>query len=141
MGSVIRNNRATIICGIAIALLLGGLAVWAHRGRDAVDGLVALVHDGDGAVHELPLATDATLEVTTSLGSNTVVVEDGAVRVAQADCPSHACLRQRPLTEPGGQIICLPHRLWIEVISPGEEGGAMDASLVQDADDVDLVAR
>lgn len=141
MGSFVQRNRATIVCAAVIALLLAGLALWASGARGAGGRLVALVHDGVGQVHELPLDTDATLEVTTSLGSNTIVVEDGTVRVASADCPNGTCLHEQPIGEPGKQIICLPHKLWIEVVPEGENGGEMDVSLVEGSEDVDLVAR
>lgn len=141
MGSFVQRNRATIVCAIVVALLIAGLAAWASATKASGGRLVALVHDGDGQVHELPLDADTTLEVTTGMGSNTVVVEDGAVRVTAADCPNGTCLHEHPLSEPGQQIICLPHMLWIEVVPEGAEGGEMDVSLVEDADDVDLVAR
>lgn len=141
LGSFVQRNRATIACAIVIALLLVGLFAWTNATKASGDRLVALVHDGDGQVHELPLGADATLEVTTSLGSNTVVVENGAVRVASADCPNGTCLHEHPLSEPGRQIICLPHKLWIEVVPEGADGGEMDVSLVEGDDNVDLVAR
>lgn len=141
MGSFVQRNRATIVCAIVVALLIAGLAAWASGARDTGGHLVALVHDSNGQTHELPLDSDTTLEVTTSLGSNTVVVEDGAVRVTAADCPNGTCLHEQPVSEPGRQIICLPHKLWIEVVPEGAEGGEMDVSLVEGTDDVDLVAR
>lgn len=141
MGSFVQRNRATIVCAIVVALLIAGLAAWASGARDTGGRLVALVHDSDGQTHELPLDKDTTLEVTTSLGSNTVVVEDGAVHVVAADCPNGTCLHEQPASEPGRQIICLPHKLWIEVVPEGAEGGEMDVSLVEGTDDVDLVAR
>ncbi len=141
MGSFVQRNRATIVCAIVVALLIVGLAAWAGSARGAGGRLVALVHDGDGQTHELPLDKDTTLYVVTSLGSNTIVVEDGAVCVTAADCPNGTCLHEQPVSEPGRQIICLPHKLWIEVVPEGAEGGEMDVSLVEGTDDVDLVAR
>ena len=117
MGSFVQRNRATIVCAIVVALLISGLAAWASRAGGAGGSLVALVHDGDGQTHELPLDKDTTLEITTSLGSNTVVVEDRAVRVVAADCPNGTCLHEQPVSEPGRQIICLPHKLVITIIS------------------------
>ena len=141
MGSFVRNNRATVVCGVIVALVLGGLFAWSRMSRGVGSRLVALVHDGDGVVHELPLGTDATLEVSTSLGHNTIVVENCAVRMAEADCPTQSCTRQAPMTEPGRQIICLPHKLWIEVVPAGSDGGEMDVTLAEDIGEMDVVAR
>ena len=142
MGSLLRNNRATIICALVIAALL--TALWLALGpRSAANQpLVALVHDADGTTHELPLDRNDTLTVTTSLGSNTIVVEDGAVRMTDADCPNRTCLQVQPLSAPGPQIICLPHKLWIEVVPQGETGGKLDVSRAEDLGaDIDLQAR
>ena len=141
MGSLLRDNRATIIAGVIIAGILAALLVWQRSSTQAQGRMVALVHDADGKVYELPLDKDATLEVSTSLGANTVAVEAGSVRMAKADCPNGNCLQQHALTTPGAQIICLPHQLWIEVVPEGESGTAMDVTLVEGEDDVDLVAR
>lgn len=141
LATTIRNNRATFICGLLLAALLA--ALWLGLRARAVQGrMAALVHDGDGGVHTLPLNEDASLTVSTSLGSNTVAVEDGAVRVVEADCPNGTCMQHAPISTPEAQIICLPHKLWIEVVPEGSEGGTMDVALAEDTDDgVDLVAR
>ena len=81
MGSLLRDNRATIIAGVIIAGILAALLVWQRSSTQAQGRMVALVHDADGKVYELPLDKDATLEVSTSLGTNTVAVEAGSVRM------------------------------------------------------------
>ena len=142
MGSLMRNNRATTICALIIAAALA--ALWLAFGhRSATNGpLIALVHDAESQTSELPLDRDNPLTVTTSLGSNTIVVEGGTVRMADADCPNRTCLQVQPLSEPGPQIICLPHQLWIEVVPQGETGGEMDVSRAENLGaDIDLQAR
>lgn len=139
----IRSNRATIVVGIVVVIVLASswLALFRHTQGDDGD-LVALVHDGDGRTFLLPLDQDNRLDITTSYGTNVVVVQDGAIHMEEADCPNGTCLEATPLSSPGGQIICLPHHLWIEVVSAGSEGGQMDVSRAQDhSDGVDLVAR
>jgi hypothetical protein len=141
MGSLLRENKATVVAGVIVAGILAALLAWQWHSAQAEGRMTALVHDADGQVHELPLSEDARLEVSTSLGTNIIVVESGEVRMAEADCPNGNCLAQHPLTGPGAQIICLPHQLWIEVVPEGKAGGEMDVSLVESEDDVDLVAR
>ena len=142
LARIIRENRATVICALVVAAVLA--ALWLALGPRVTreQGLVALVHDADGRTYELPLDHNDTLTVTTSLGSNTIAVEDGAVRMADADCPNRTCLQVRPLSTPGPQIICLPHKLWIEVVPQGEDGGELDVSRAENlGSDIDLQAR
>lgn len=141
MGSLLHDNRATITCALVVAVLLAVLWLTLGMQSQGEGGLVALVHDADGQIRELPLDEDATLTVTTDLGTNTIEVEDGAVRMTDADCPNRTCLLVAPLSAPGRQIICLPHKLWIEVVPAGEQGGEMDVTLAEDIGEMDVVAR
>ena len=137
------KNRANIIVGaIVAAVLAAALGAYAFMQMGGTVGganaaLRAVVHDGDGATHELPLSEDAELPVTTSLGSNVVVVEDGAVYVREADCDNQDCIHQGKLDRPGRQIICLPHKLWIEVIAEGDASAEMDVDAALDGDSAD----
>ena len=140
-------TRANVIVGLACAFAvllacavfaLPGLMGNASDGDNASDGGDrVLVHDGDGNVHELSLSEDSTMTVETSLGTNVVEVKDGAVYVSAADCDNHDCMRQGKIDAPGKQIICLPHKLWIEIVSAGDEGGQMDESAVNGSSSAD----
>lgn len=143
-------TKANVVAVLFIAaVVIGAFAVFfasVLAPGTASAGLRALVHDSDGVVHEMPLQDDATLVVSTSEGENTVVVEDGRVFVAQADCDGQDCVHQGALSAPGGQIICLPHRLWIEVVAADGTGeGEMDVEAVAaagaDAEDIDVLSR
>lgn len=142
IGTAFRENRATILCAVVIAVLLAILTGLLYgRSATSAERLVALVHDSDGQTHTLPLDTDTTVVIETELGRNTIAIRDGAVLIEDADCPNGTCMQHAPLSEPGGQIICLPHQLWIEVVPEGSEGGTMDVSLAEGDQDVDLVSR
>ena len=140
VGEALRRNRATIVVGLVIVAILATLMALVGRPQEPQGtALVALVHDGDGTTHELPLDQDATLEVVTSFGRNVIVVEDGAVRMAEADCANGYCLTQHAISSPGEQIICLPHELWVEVVGSTSDGGQMDESAISyDAPDGDV---
>ena len=135
-----KRYRATVIAAAVLAFLAAVLFLLALP-RGASGRLIARWHDGDGTVYELPLDEDTVLEVATPLGTNTVVVEGSSVRMEAADCPHGDCLRQRPISHPGEQIICLPHELWIEIVpEDGESSGMLDEDAVSYPDDVDTVA-
>ena len=140
-------RRVNIIVGLAIAVVLvvaiGALVLMGQPPAGNTGALRALVHDSDGVVHELPLATDAEAAITTSRGTNVVAVQDGAVFVRDADCDNHDCMRQGKLSAPGGQIICLPHELWIEVVADGDAAGQMNVDAVagDGTGDFDAIAR
>ena len=143
MANPSRRHKLAIISALIYAAIIAAVFLIA---RMLIGGAgartVALVHDGDGGEYVLPLDKDAELEVATSLGTNVIVVENGAVRMAEADCPHGDCLRQRAISQPGEQIICLPHELWIEILGDDAQTGEMDVdAVVYDDAEVDTVAR
>ena len=145
------NSRANIVVGIVVAVVLvaaiGSYAALQQSGQGATR-LWAVVHDGDGKSLTMPLSQNQERIVTTSLGTNVIVVENGAVFVRTADCDNQDCVHQGKLDAPGRQIICLPHKLWVEVVADGDAGSSdMDVNAVAAGDDsaeagsLDAVAR
>ncbi len=58
-------------------------------------------------------------------GSNTVQVERGRIRISAADCPDQVCVKQGWISGGAVPIICLPHRLTIEIV---DGGGDLDGA-------------
>ncbi|WP_052241703.1 NusG domain II-containing protein [Berryella intestinalis] len=117
-----RSRRSFLF--IAGALAAGLIGIAADRVFARADGSAEKtveVTDGDGNVHRFPLAVDGRHSITSSLGTNTIAIENGFVRMESADCPNHDCIDQAPLCDASGAIICIPHRLIVRVIST-EEG-------------------
>lgn len=130
------NRRKSKGAAIAVLILgLAALALFAPRGflpwrgdasspvgeRDAggeASPRVAVV-TVDGVVWgTLPLSREGGREVftvETPRGWNRLVLQGGTVAVEDANCPTHICQKQGPISHPGEIIACLPHKLLIEV--------------------------
>ena len=108
-------SAATAVC-LAVYFLILSLA---PSGDTAVIYL-----DGEeyGRIDLAKVKEEYTFTISTAYGSNTVLVEHGAISVTSADCPDLICVHQGRLTQAGVPIICMPHRLVIMI-----EGGDMDA--------------
>jgi hypothetical protein len=52
--------------------------------------------------------------------ANLVVIENGTAHMESADCPDELCVSQGTISKSGQTIVCLPHRLVVEVTG-GEE--------------------
>ena len=53
-------------------------------------------------------------------GTNILVIEDGAARITEADCPDRLCVRQGWISKAGQAITCLPNRLTVTVYGPDD---------------------
>lgn len=127
------NRKANVVLGIAlaaIAMAMVAIVAVSHMDGAGDAHLRAIVHDANGETHELTLADNAEVTVETSLGTNVVAVRDGKAFMREADCPNHDCMRQGRISEPGQQIICLPHELWVEIVSDNAPSSEMQIDVV-----------
>ena len=117
-------KRKSLLWGLLFAVIvLGGLLVYRSLGQGA--GTVAVISVNGEELERVDLSKVRTaydLEVSTEYGHNTVHVEPGAISVTEADCPDHVCVFQGRLTGSGIPIICMPHRLVIEILGGDIDG-------------------
>ncbi len=70
----------------------------------------------DGKVFgEYLLSEEQTVKISTEKGNNTVVIKNGKVMVQSADCPDGYCVDHVAIDTVGETVVCLPHRVIIEV--------------------------
>ena len=53
--------------------------------------------------------------VESETGINVITVENGRICVSEADCPDGSCVRQGWISGGATPIVCLPHKLVIEL--------------------------
>ena len=109
-----RKKLNVVFAAVIIALVIGGVLATNAFGQ-SVAAKSAVVKDSDNNEYVLDLSKDSTTVVSTELGTNLVVVENGTVRVSEADCPNHDCVDQGAISKAGQQIVCLPHKLTIDI--------------------------
>ena len=56
-----------------------------------------------------------TFVVECETGINVIAVENGRIRVSEADCPDGSCIHQGWISGGSTPIVCLPHSLVIEL--------------------------
>ena len=57
---------------------------------------------------------------------NLISVTDGVVVVEAADCMDQICVRHKEISSTGESIICLPHRLVVEIVGDEIPGESLD---------------
>ncbi len=118
-----RNDLILMAVVLAAAGLWWGLTRW--RGSEEAASQVKVWQDKAlVGTYALRGADAVRLPVDTAAGHNVVVIENGAVRVAEADCPDQVCVHTGAISGPGETIVCLPNRLLIEIT--GEPEGEVE---------------
>lgn len=104
-----------ILLGTAGSLLLA----------DAEDaGDTVLIKQNGEVYGRYALTEEQDLRVADGLHYNIVHIHGGEVSVTEANCPNHVCVEHTPIHRSGECIVCLPHKLVVEIESEG--GDAYD---------------
>lgn len=74
---------------------------------------------------------EQTVDIKTEYGYNILKIHDYGMEIIDADCPDKVCLTFGFVERNGGTIVCLPHKLLIEI-----EGGPSG-----EGDDVDVIVK
>ncbi len=109
--------KKRIVLGAAAVVVIAGIfcaAAFFPKGK------TVRILSGGELVEEIDLSTSPNRVFTVECadGSNTIVVEDGKIRVSEADCPDKICVRTGWLGNV--PIVCLPHKLVIEYSGGGD---------------------
>lgn len=62
-------------------------------------------------------------QIKTPQGINTIIMTKKGIAMKEADCPDQTCVHMSPISEVGEMIICLPHKLVIEIKSTDQLEG------------------
>lgn len=139
----IRKADMILIAGCLLAAVLAGVFLSVHRRagsmvRISCDGEEAAVLAFDGSAQKryyLIRYTDGKAVVescgeepaASEEGFNLLSVTDGTVRMEAADCKDQICVRHRAVSAEGESIICLPHKVVVEITGKGGQSGPKKA--------------
>ena len=109
-----KSNRFWIVllCGVALisavtaVILRQGETKWAYVYLDG-----ELIEKVDLSAVSEPY----TMLIESEAGTNIIAVENGRIRVSEADCPDGTCIQQGWISGGAVPIVCLPHKLVIEL--------------------------
>ena len=122
-----KKNDIKLIIGIIIV----ALAIIICRQLTRSHGAQAVVYIDGKESARYSLDTDHIYEIKgVNGGYNTLVIEDGKAHLSDADCPDQLCVGMGTIQYDGETIVCLPHKVVIEIESDEKDeisGDAIDA--------------
>lgn len=69
-----------------------------------------------------------TLTIQTPNGNNTLLIKNNSLQILDADCNDSICVNQGVISNIGQTIVCLPHKLIIEI--KGDEGNSSNDTIL-----------
>lgn len=108
--------------GAAVNLLYDGITLktialgpgQSGSAQSAGDGYYLITYRDDVTAVEY-CADMPDLRFPEYIGYNLISVRDGSVSMEAADCRDQICVRHKPISKAGESVICLPHRLIVEI--------------------------
>ncbi|WP_407891828.1 NusG domain II-containing protein [Lacticaseibacillus sp. N501-2] len=61
---------------------------------------------------------------------NTIVATGNQIQIKDANCQDQVCVRKGKISKPGQTIVCLPHKLLVEIKSTGHSSGNNTGGMV-----------
>lgn len=109
-----RRNDMILFLGIIILGIFMWLVLHFFVQKDGKYVVITI----DGNLYgTYSLQEDRTVEVLLDGIENVVQIKDGQVSMEKADCPDQICVKHYPIFKAGDTIVCLPHRVVVEVTS------------------------
>lgn len=109
-----KKKELTFIIGIVVfaVVLWGGM----YLARCGHYGTIRITVNGE-EYGTYSLAKDQVIKIN---DTNVCEIKNGEVKMTEADCPDHLCMKQKAVDNTGGTIVCLPNKVVIE----GEKGNS-----------------
>lgn len=108
------QKRDFLLIAIIFFMIVVSAGLILFFGRNAGETVYITI---DGRLYgTYRLSQNQTITVEEPFGFNKITIENGMVHMAEADCPDKYCMAYKPIKNGGQTIICLPHKLVVEVI-------------------------
>ncbi len=116
--------RNDIILAVVIVLIAAaGLLLFVFNREQ---GTTVSVKVNGTQIASYPLAENREVPIKTGENDehiNVLVIKDGKASISEADCPDKICVETRAVSYVGETVVCLPHKLVIEITNQNADGG------------------
>lgn len=107
-----------IIAVSCAAVIASSVFAVSGRGREG-EGIVK----SDAGEFIYSLDRQGTVEHEGPLGTTTILIQDGSIRVTDSPCRDKTCIAKGTLSNPGDWTACLPNRVFVQVKAVDEGDG------------------
>ena len=121
-----KGNKIAVTALAALVLICA--AVMLLRGVFTSGNRIAVVYLNGEVVREIELdkiTEPLEFDITADGHTNCVRAEQGRIRMLSADCPDKVCVNQGWIDNGAVPIVCLPHKVTIEI-----KGGSAEIDAV-----------
>ena len=121
-----RIKKADIILALIIIIigLIGTFYFTVSTDQDVKNGRV-VIHVNEEYYGSYPLDEDRVVTIKNGDHINKITIKDGNAQMTFSNCPNQDCMRQGKIKDGSKAIICLPHKIVVEIVSDKDEFSAI----------------
>lgn len=112
-----------IIAVLMVLSFLPEIILGAKVGRN-YDNTYAEITIAGELYKSIPLSShkgEELIEVKTKHGTNIIKISDNKIGIIEADCDDKVCMNPEYIEKPGQSLVCLPHKVMIEIKGVAED--------------------
>lgn len=103
----IKKGDIVIICSVIATFILSIVLLVPFSKQ----GSRVIVKQDNKVIYEQSINVDNIFDT----GTNTIVIEDGAVYIKDATCKNRICINTGKISKKGESIVCLPNKVIVEI--------------------------
>lgn len=112
-------RKADVIL-ISVFLFIGIVGMICYLGGKQKGQNVVITRNGT-LIGTYSLYEDTVITIEGEGGNNTLTINGGKAVMSDADCPDKICVSHKPISKTGETIVCLPHKIVVEIVSGNDE--------------------
>lgn len=117
------KKKDIILIAAVLVIALVSFAAIKMTQKDGKEVVVTV--DGE-EVYKISINKDQIYKIPEKNGTNIMQIKDGKVTMKKADCKDQICADHKPIEKSGETIVCLPHKVVIEIKSENGKEQELD---------------
>lgn len=109
-------KKGDIIISIGLLILSILMAFGISNSKPKTTGKILRIEQDSKLYGEFPLNEDKVIELDDGVHYNKIVIKDGKAYMDEANCRDQICTHMQEISINGETIICLPNRVFLEVV-------------------------
>lgn len=119
-------KKGDIFISLGLLILSFLLAMYFQSFNSKEEGQYIRIEHNSKLVGEYPLDVDKEIVLDGDGQYNKVIIKDGKAYMKEANCRDQICVHMREISIDGETIICLPNRVFVEVIDKSKDDDSID---------------
>lgn len=118
-----KMKKGDIIVSLALLAISLLMAFGLSQIGTKSSGQILRIEKNSELYKEVSLDKDQEIIIDDGVHYNKIVIKDGVATMEEANCRDQICTHMSPISIDGETIICLPNRIFLEVVDLNSDDG------------------